>query len=44
MRTDLINAGAYWEDQEVVIDGSLITSRKSDDLPAFCRTILEVLP
>ncbi len=44
VRTDLINAGAYWEDQEVVIDGSLITSRKPDDLPAFCKAILEALP
>jgi protease I len=44
VRTDLINAGAYWMDQEVVIDGSLITPRKPDDLPAFCNTILERLP
>ena len=44
VRTDLVNAGAYWVDQEVVIDGSLITSRKPDDLPAFCETILEQLP
>lgn len=44
VRTDLINAGACWVDQEVVIDGSLITSRKPDDLPAFCETLLAVLP
>lgn len=44
VRTDLINAGAYWVDQEVAIDGSLITSRKPDDLPAFCKSLLEALP
>ena len=44
VRTDLVNAGANWMDQEVVIDGNLITSRKPDDLPAFCETILEQLP
>lgn len=41
IRDDLVNAGAKWEDEEVVIDGRLITSRKPDDLPAFCRAILE---
>jgi protease I len=40
IRTDLINAGARWVDREVVEDGNLITSRKPDDLPAFCRAIL----
>src|SRR3954470_16189664 len=34
-RTDLINAGARWLDREVAIDGSLITSRRPDGLPAF---------
>jgi protease I len=38
-----VNAGASYEDSEVVRDGNLITSRKPDDLPAFCRAILEAL-
>lgn len=40
---DLRNAGARFEDAEVVRDGHLVTSRTPDDLPAFCRTLLEVL-
>jgi len=40
---DLKNAGARFEDAEVVRDGNLVTSRTPDDLPAFCRTLLEVL-
>ncbi len=39
----LVNAGATWVDQEVVVDGNLITSRKPDDLPAFCREIVKAL-
>jgi protease I len=39
VKTDLINAGARWVDQEVARDGKLITSRKPDDLPAFTRAI-----
>jgi protease I len=35
LQTDLRNAGAEWTDQEVVVDGNLVTSRKPDDLPAF---------
>jgi putative intracellular protease/amidase len=35
LRTDLVNAGAEWVDQEVVVDGNLITSRKPDDIPAY---------
>jgi len=41
VRTDLINAGAKWVDQEVVTDRGLVTSRKPDDLPAFNRKIVE---
>ena len=44
VKTDLENAGARWVDQEVVVDGQLVTSRKPDDLPAFTRAILERLP
>ncbi len=41
IKDDLVNAGAYWIDQEVVVDGHLITSRKPADLPIFCKTIIE---
>src|SRR3954451_3107015 len=40
LQTDLRNAGATWVDEEVVVDGNLITSRKPDDLPAFNEEIL----
>ncbi len=40
IKTDLINAGAEWVDQEVVEDGNLITSRKPDDLEAFSKALL----
>ena len=43
IKDDLVHAGANWVDQEVVVDGKLITSRKPDDLPAFLRTIIETL-
>lgn len=43
IRDDLVNAGAKYVDQEVARDGNLITSRKPDDLPAFCRTIIAAL-
>ncbi len=39
---DLRNAGADWEDSEVVVDGNLISSRRPDDLPAFMRATIEV--
>ncbi|GGW95023.1 type 1 glutamine amidotransferase domain-containing protein [Alteromonas halophila] len=41
IKTDLLNAGALWDDQEVVIDQGLITSRNPDDLPAFCQAIID---
>ncbi|MBI2527592.1 MAG: type 1 glutamine amidotransferase [Candidatus Rokubacteria bacterium] len=43
IKDDLVNAGARWVDREVVVDGTLITSRKPDDLPAFCREIVRAL-
>ena len=43
IKDDMVNAGGQWVDQEVVVDGSLITSRKPDDLPAFCREIVKAL-
>jgi protease I len=39
---DLRNAGALWEDSEVVVDGHLISSRRPPDLPAFMRTLIAV--
>ena len=42
LQTDLRNAGAQWVDEEVVVDGNLVTSRKPDDLPAFNRVLIEV--
>ena len=39
---DVRNAGADWEDSEVVVDGHLVSSRKPDDLPAFMRATIEV--
>ncbi|TPG15332.1 type 1 glutamine amidotransferase domain-containing protein [Sphingomonas oligophenolica] len=43
IRTDLSNAGATVVDQEVVVDGNLITSRKPDDIPAFNAAIIKAL-
>jgi protease I len=43
IRDDLVNAGATFEDQPVVVDRHFVSSRKPDDLPDFCRGILEVL-
>jgi protease I len=43
LQTDLRNAGADWVDEEVVVDGHLVTSRKPDDLPAFNEALLEML-
>jgi protease I len=41
VQTDLRNAGADWVDEEVVVDEGLVTSRKPDDLPAFCAKAVE---
>ncbi|WP_041831820.1 type 1 glutamine amidotransferase domain-containing protein [Actinoplanes sp. N902-109] len=41
LRTDLANAGATWVDEPVYVDQGLVTSRKPDDLPAFCDKMLE---
>lgn len=43
IKDDLENAGATWQDQEVVVDRNQISSRKPDDLPAFCREIITYL-
>jgi protease I len=41
VKTDLKNIGAHWVDQEVVVDRGVVSSRKPDDLPAFCRKMGE---
>ena len=43
LQTDLRNAGATWVDREVVVDGSLVLSRKPDDLPAFNRELVQLV-
>jgi protease I len=43
IKDDMINAGVDWVDEDVVIDGNIITSRSPEDLPAFCRAIIESL-
>jgi protease I len=43
IKDDLINAGAQWVDQEVVVDGNLVTSRIPDDLPAFMKAFFGLL-
>jgi protease I len=43
IKDDIKNAGAEYVDEECVVDGNLITSRKPDDLPAFCSAVLKAL-
>jgi protease I len=43
LQQDLRNAGAEWDDREVIIDGRPITSRKPDDIPAFNKALLQLL-
>jgi protease I len=40
LKTDVRNAGGEWVDEEVVVDGALVTSRKPDDIPAFNREMI----
>ena len=42
LETDIRNAGGEWTDEEVVVDGNLVTSRKPDDIPAFNREMLRI--
>ena len=41
IRTDIRNAGGEWVDEEVVVDAGLVSSRRPDDLPAFCEKLVE---
>lgn len=41
LKTDLINAGADWKDEEVIVDKGLVTSRSPKDLPAFCKKMIK---
>lgn len=43
IKDDLINAGALWTDASVIVDRHFVSSRKPDDLPDFCRAMLDVL-
>jgi protease I len=43
IKTDLVNSGALWVDEEVVVDNGLITSRSPEDLPAFNKKVIEEL-
>jgi protease I len=43
IKDDMLNAGGKWSHSEVVLDGNLITSRKPDDIPSFCREIVRAL-
>jgi protease I len=43
IKDDVVNAGAEYSDAEVVVDDNLVTSRKPEDLPAFCKASIQVL-
>ena len=43
IKDDMINAGIDYVDEEVVVDGNLVTSRTPQDLPAFCKSIIKLL-
>lgn len=43
LQTDIRNAGGHWVDEEVHVDGALISSRKPDDLPAFCSQVVDTI-
>lgn len=43
IKDDLVNAGAHYEDSEVVVDRNIVTSRSPEDLPAFCRASISAL-
>lgn len=43
IKDDMINAGVDWVDRDVVVDGNLVSSRTPDDLPAFCKAVVEFL-
>ncbi len=43
IKDDLVNAGAIWQDAPVVVDRHFVSSRKPDDLPEFCRAIIEMM-
>ena len=43
LQTDVRNAGGTWVDEEVHVDGAIISSRKPDDLPAFCREVIATI-
>ncbi|NND99929.1 MAG: type 1 glutamine amidotransferase [Pirellulaceae bacterium] len=43
IKDDLVNAGAIYEDAEVVVDGHHVSSRRPDDLPAFCREFIALM-
>ena len=41
IKTDMLNAGALWQDKEVIVDDGIITSRSPEDLPIFCEKLIE---
>lgn len=43
IKDDLVNAGGIYEDKSVVVDGNHVTSRRPDDLPDFCRALIDLM-